>query len=153
MSLPWATPTMRRLPLSTVSMAASSGMQNYHGYMAAMPTLPIERASGHASPQKRALLTVQSQSSVILFQLKKVSGCLVVVMLMVMLQQKRFQLEAVKNLPDIKAHKCTSTKALHQGNHRKCIFVILIDDCKKKVWKIPHLGGMGGCPDWVIFHT
>ena len=59
---------MRRLPLSTVSMAASSGMQNYHGYMAAMPTLPIERASGHALPQKRALpplliLTVQSQSS------------------------------------------------------------------------------------------
>ena len=125
---------MRRLPLSTVRMAASSGMQNYHGYMAAMPTLPIERASGHALPQKRALpplliLTVQSQSSVILFQLKKVSGCLVVLMLMVMLQQKRFQLEAVKNLPDIKPQKCTSTKALHQGDHRKCIYVILIDEC------------------------
>ena len=108
-----------------------------------------------------------------LFQLKKVSGCLVVVVLMLMLhgdtgtvstdpmdnsahggngdnsvnggnggnddnddshqpnveQQESFQLEAVKNLPDIKPHKCTSTKALHQGDHRKCIYVILIDEC------------------------
>ena len=102
-----------------------------------------------------------------LFQLKKVSGCLVVVVLMLMLhgdtgtvstgpldnsahggnsdnggnvanddshqphveQQKSFQLQAVKNLPDIKPHKCTSTKALHQGDHRKCIYVILIDEC------------------------
>ena len=50
---------MRRLSLATVSMAASSGMHNYQ---------KIERASGHASPQKRALpplliLTVESQSS------------------------------------------------------------------------------------------
>ena len=121
---------MRRLSLATVSMAASSGMHNYQ---------KIERASGHASPQKRALpplliLTVlcvnlSQVTSVILFQLKKVSGCLVVVMLMVMQQQKSFQLEAVKNLPDIKPHKCTSTKALHQGDHRKCIYVILIDEC------------------------
>ena len=85
----------------------------------------IERASGHASP----LFNLSQVTSVILFQLKKVSGCLVVVMLMVMQQQKSFQLEAVKNLPDIKPHKCTSTKALHQGDHRKCIYVILIDEC------------------------
>ena len=44
-------------------------------------------------------------------------------------QQKSFQLGAVKNLPDIKPHKCTSTKALYQGDHRKCIYVILIDEC------------------------